>query len=221
MYGRRFWACKFDSQGPTDCRAVLPGKSLNSEVPAVKLGSIGVVAMTALTLGCATLGASLESRGEKRLNDGLEALAREDYGTAYQHLAWVARHYGHEKSGQRALLTLAALEIDPRNPGRRISIGTQLAGEYLRLPETSSWTQPIAKTLYLLGLEMAATDSAAEQRTANQQARLPSLPGPSVSARIRAAEQERDRMARRVETLEKQLAAKEQELERIRKTIRQ
>ena len=186
----------------------------------MKLGSIGVVAITALLLGCATLGSSLESRGEKRLDDGLEALARGDYRTAHEHLAWVAQHYGHQRSGQRALLTLAALEIDPRNPGRRINIGTQLAGEYLRLPEKSAWTQPIAQTLYLLGLEMAAADSATEQR-ATEQTPLPALPGPSLTARIRAAEQERDRMARRVEALEKQLAAKEQELERIRKTIRQ
>ena len=60
----------------------------------------------------------------------------------------------------------------------------------------------------------------AERAVERANARLPSLPGPSVSARIRTAEQERDRLKTRVEALEQQLKEKEQELERIRKTIR-
>jgi hypothetical protein len=173
-----------------------------------------------LFMGCATLSSSLESRGEKRFELGLEALGRGDYRLAHEQLSWVAQHYAHEQVGQRALLTLAALEIDPRNPGRRINVAADLAASYLRLPENTPWMRPVAQTLYLLGLEMAAEDRADDKRD-SARARLPALPGPSVTARVRAAEQERDRLARRVESLEKQLSEKEQELERIRKTIRQ
>ena len=60
----------------------------------------------------------------------------------------------------------------------------------------------------------------AEREAERAAARLPALPGPTVSARIRSVEQERDRLARRVDTLEKQLAEKDQELQRIKKTIR-
>ena len=68
-----------------------------------------------------------------------------------------------------------------------------------------------------LGKAAGATSATGVERA---NARLPSLPGPSVSARIRTAEQERDRLKTRVEALEQQLKEKEQELERIRKTIR-
>ena len=181
------------------------------------------VAIASLLLGCATLKAPLETRGEKRFEDGLSALGRGDYRVAHEHLAWVAQHYGHESYGQQALLTLAAMEMDPRNPTRRITVGTDVAAGYLRLPEKAPWTQPVAQTLYLLGLELGAAEERAEraERQAERTpAKLPNLPGPTVTSKLRSVEQERDKLARRVDALEKQLAEKEQELERIKKTIR-
>ena len=181
------------------------------------------VAIASLLVGCATLKAPLETRGEKRFEDGLAALGRGDYRVAHENLAWVAQHYGREAYGQQALLTLAAMEMDPRNPARRINVGTDVAAGYLRLPEKALWTQPVAQTLYLLGLELGAAEERAERAEREVErtpAKLPNLPGPSVTSKLRTVEQERDRLARRVDTLEKQLAEKEQELERIKKTIR-
>lgn len=189
----------------------------------MKRGSIWAVAMAGLLTGCATLKAPFESRGEERLEQGLEALARSDYRAAQEHLRWVVQNDGSDQHGQRALLVLAALEMDPRNPARRIGAGADLAANYLGLAEKPSWTQPIAQTLYLLSLELGAAEERAEraERAAERaQARLPALPGPTVTARLRAVEQERDRLRNRVDTLEKELEAKEQELERIKKTIR-
>src|SRR5688500_668899 len=94
---------------------------------AVRRVGIGGAALKVLLMGCATLGSSLESRGETRFDEGVEALARGDYRLAHERLSWVAQRYGHEGVGQRALLTLASLEIDPRNPNRRINVGTDLA----------------------------------------------------------------------------------------------
>jgi hypothetical protein len=190
----------------------------------LKRGSMWAVALAGLLLGCATLKAPFESDdGEARLEQALAALGRGDYRAAHEGLSWVAQHYPKEDYGQQATLTLAALELDPRNPGRRIGVGTDVAGNYLRDPNNPAWTQPIAQTLYLLGVELGAAEERvekAEREAERAAARLPALPGPTVSARIRGVEQERDRLARRVEALEKQLADKDQELQRIKKTIR-
>jgi TolA-binding protein len=190
----------------------------------LKRRSVWAVVMTSLLLGCATLKAPFETRGEDRFQQALQALGRGDYRTAHEGLSWVAQNYAEDDYGRRATLILAAVELDPRNPGRRIAVGTDVAANYLRLSDAAPWTQPLAQTLYLLGLELGAAEDRvekAEREAERAQSRLPALPGPSVSARIRNVEQERDRLARRVETLEKQLSEKDQELQRIKKTIRQ
>ena len=188
----------------------------------MKRSWIWAVACAGLLAGCATLSRPLQSRGETEYREGLAALARGEYRQAYERLAWVTQHYGHEAIGQQALLAMAALELDPRNPARRMPVGADLAASYLRLPRKAEWTQPVAQTLYLLALELGAAEDRAEraQRQAERASRLPTLPGPTVSARLRTVEQERERLAKRVDTLEKQLAEKDQELERIKKTIR-
>ncbi len=186
-------------------------------------GSLWAVAIAGLLVGCATLKAPLESGGEKRFEEALAALARGDYRSAHEGFSWVAQNDRDDDHGRRALLILAALELDPRNPERRIGSGTDVAASYLTLTERPAWTNPLAQTLYLLGLELGAAEERVEkaEREAERAAsRLPSLPGPSVSARIRTIEQERERLSKRVETLEKQLSDKEQELERIKKMIR-
>jgi hypothetical protein len=189
----------------------------------LKRGSLWAVGIAGLLVSCATLKAPFESSAEERFDQGLEALARGEYPVAYGHLSWVAEHHSHEKYGQQALLALAAMELDPRNQSRRIEVGADMAANYLRLPEKPLWTQPVAQTLYLLSLELGAAEERAEraERQAERVAeKLPNLPGPSVTAKLRTTEQERERLARRVDALEKQLQEKEQELERIKKTIR-
>ena len=188
----------------------------------MKRGSIWAVAVAGLLVGCATLKAPLESRGEERFEQALGALTRGDYRTAHEGFSWVAQN-DDDEDGQRALLILAALELDPRNPERRIAAGADVAASYLSLGEKPVWTNPVAQTLYLLGLELGAAEERvekAEREAERAAARLPSLPGPTVSARIRTIEQERETLKKRVTDLEKQLSEKEQELERIKKTIR-
>jgi DNA repair exonuclease SbcCD ATPase subunit len=48
---------------------------------------------------------------------------------------------------------------------------------------------------------------------------VPALPGPPVTARVRALEQERTQLAQRTSQLERRLAEREQELARIRRTL--
>ncbi len=183
-----------------------------------------LVAVSALVLvGCATFSSAFRSRGDERFKTGIQALSNGDYNTARTDLTWVAQHYASDDEGQRALLILAALEMDPRNPTRRTDVGADLAASFLRLPERDTWVDPVAQTLYLLDLELGAAEQRAEAAEAEQQRRqreLPKLPGPSVSARLRDVQAERDQLAKKVSTLEDQLADKERELERIRKTIK-
>jgi hypothetical protein len=182
-----------------------------------------VAAATLLLIGCATLTSVLHSSEEGRFNAGVNALANGDFTKAHAEFSWIAQHYADKSIGQRALLILAAMELDPRNPARRVNVGADLAASFLRLPEREAWVDPVAQTLYLLGLELgtAQQERAAEQREQERKSRdLPKLPGPTVTAKLESAEKERDDLAKRVAALEQQLAEKERELERIRKTIK-
>lgn len=184
-----------------------------------------LAALVVATLGgCATFSARRDGNNA-RFDAGIKALQNGDYSTAEKNLSIVAEQAPDKEIGQRALLTLAALHMDPRNGARKPELGAELAARFLRLPERDDWVDPVAQTLYLLGLELGEAEQRAEraeqaQQEAQRTRELPKLPGPTVTARIKAIEQERDRLAKRVATLEDQLAQSQRELERIRKTIK-
>lgn len=177
-----------------------------------------VAAAAYMTVGCATVRSVWQTPDEDRFEAGVRALAAGDYAKAHTELRWVAQHHANEDPGQRAVLILAAVELDPRNPARRPEVGADLAAAYLRLPDRDDWLDGIAQSLYLVGLELSGVEERIER--AEAQRPLPKLPGPTVSARIRNVEQERDRLSKRVTALEAELAEKERELQRIRKTIK-
>ena len=187
---------------------------------------VAVLAVTTWVLaGCAALTRGGPNESELRLEQGLAALDHGNYLEGFEHLSWVAARHPNDVLGQRALLALGASDLDPRNPSRRLGIGTELVGRYLAYGDTPTWVRPVAQTLYLLGQELGAAEervAAAEQDRlrAEATAELPSYSGTPVPQRIRALTEERDRLTRRVAQLEKELAEKNQELERIRKTLR-
>lgn len=182
----------------------------------MKLVTALVAAVACGVMGCATVSSVWSTQSKDRFEAGVTALKTADYATAHRELSWVAQHYGHEKEGQRALVLLAASELDPRNPNRRVDAGADLVATYLRLAHNDEWLAPLATTMYLMATELGTTEQRAEQT----ERPLPRLPGPTVNARIRTVEQERDRLARRVAALEEQLAEKQREIERIRKTVK-
>lgn len=183
-----------------------------------------LVALAAgVLVGCATLRSAGSGTENERFEAGVKSLAAGDYEAARTQLDWVAQHYAVKTVGQRALLILAAIEMDPRNPTRRLDAGADKAAAFLRLPERDRWVDPVAQTLYLQAIELGDARDSVEKVVAAQAQRareLPKLPGPTVTARIKTVEQDRDRLAKRVAALEAQLADKDRELERIRKTIR-
>lgn len=191
---------------------------------------LAAVALALVVSACATVNI-FGDRAEQRLSEGLTALEQNDFETGTREVGWVALNYHREEIGRRALLVAAAAEIDPRNPKRRLAYGADLAATYLRQPEkTPDWLGPVAQALYLSALELGAAEervAQAEQRAEEVERKLPELPSPSVTSRLREAVTERDRLSRRVEQLEKDLAERtkklsdtEKELERIRKTLK-
>lgn len=189
------------------------------EADNMKRATLLVAAVACFSVSCGTFTSVWSANGEDRFTAGVRALARGDFAAARNDLTWVAQNYGLNKEGQRALLVLASLEMDPRNPARRIDAGAELAASYLRLEDTDEWLEPVAQTLYLVGLELGVAEQRVEEAALRERG-LPTLPGPTVPARIRSVEQERDRLARRVTSLEAQLAEKDRELQRIQKTIK-
>ena len=190
----------------------------------MKRVAVLAAAVTVLS-GCAALSRGGPDESERRLAQGLEALDHGNYAESFEHLSWVAARHPNDVLGQRALLALGAADLDPRNPGRRIGIGAELVGRYLAYSDTPEWVRPVAQTLYLLGQELGAAEervaaAVEDKERAEARADLPSYSGTPVPARIRALTEERDRLKGRVAQLEKELAEKKQELERLRKTLR-
>lgn len=93
------------------------------------------------------------------LTSGLVALEAADYNIAYDNLLEVRSVCGDSPMGQQALLVLAAAELDPRNPQRQIELAAEFAAHYLGLPNRAAWAQPLAEALYLLSMEIGASDA--------------------------------------------------------------
>lgn len=187
------------------------------------------VLLVAGTAGCSLLRLGGEPDPETRFELGLAALTEGDLARAQEHLYWVYNHHAESPVGRRALLVLVAAEMDPRNPARRLWAAADMSARLLSQSGPPEWAEPIAETMYLLALELGANEeriARAEAQRDSAQA-LPELPGPSVLAQVQALRTERDSLRRRAQALEaavaareKELKEKEQELERIRKTLK-
>lgn len=182
-----------------------------------------------LAVGISGCGLIATRNAEQHLEAGLAALQRGDRDIAHEQIQPVSAENWGEPIGHRATLVLAAAELDPRNPTRRLWVGADLSARLLSHHATPPWMEPVAETLYLLSVELGAN----EERLARTEAQrdsaqaLPRLPGPSFMVQLETARTERDRARRRAAELEATLAAKEkelkdkeQELERIKRTLK-
>lgn len=174
---------------------------------------------------------------EARLELAISDLRRGDYEAASRELAYVHLRYTPHAIGWQAMLLRIAAELDPRNGERRPAVAARIAAHALESGTRPEWIDPLAEVLYLLAHDVAVPDTApvhvvlpapwdgtakaAPSRT------LPALGRPGLAVRLRDAEAESERLARRVARLEEELARKDQELsrltqelERIKKTLR-
>lgn len=122
-----------------------------------------VLVMLAALAGCATLGQPDAPDPEDVLGRALVSLEQEDFTAAYEQLSWLYQSYWDEPAGERALLALTAVELDPRNPGRRLYAAADLASRHYQLPSVSPWALPVSQTLYLLAQELGAAEEELER----------------------------------------------------------
>lgn len=123
----------------------------------VRLGLL--LASTLTVLSCATLGVGGGEGAEARdrLSRAVLALDRSDFGSATADLEWVASRCGSGERGRTALLLLAAAELDVRNPDRSPDRARWHAEAYLSSPGIPDEELPVARTLYLLAVDMGGT----------------------------------------------------------------
>ena len=122
-----------------------------------------LLAIALLPLGaCSALrpDAPLERDAEHRLERGLAALDAAEYREAFDDLSWVYAHCPAHTRGAEALLALAALELDPRNPAGRPGVATDLLARLLAEPAAEGYVRPMAEAAYLMALSLGAPDAA-------------------------------------------------------------
>lgn len=98
---------------------------------------------------------------ERAFLRGLVALKLGDYVTARREIGGVAYACSRTPVGARALLTLASVELDPRNSAGDPRTARLLVERYFELPERPAWTEPAAQTLYLMAVELDVEAAAA------------------------------------------------------------
>jgi hypothetical protein len=146
------------------------------------------------------------------MNRAQRALERGQHSQAIAELLLVAGRCPATALERRALLTAAAVALDPSNDARQLDLGASLAAKYLATPPApDDAARPMAQSLYLLALELGADPSPPTGCSGGQYAdsvavaALPRSPSPSVPDRIKV--------------LERELTRLREELLRIRKTL--
>lgn len=150
-----------------------------------------------------------------------------EYPAATAALDSVYTAYWNRSAGVNALLGLAAITLDPRNPDRSLWQSADYSARLIGLPNTPAHLLPAARTMYLLSIELGALD---EQRQAAEAARdtaeaivarsLPRYSGQTVPAQLSALARERDTLLQRLAGLEQALSDTTAELERVRRTLK-
>ncbi len=186
---------------------------------------VATAVLAVIVPACATVAPRTEPPdSEIEFRRALVALRTGDYRAARHGLLRVANGHSDEALGRRALLALAAAELDPRNPDRSSDVAGTFAARFLSTRDTVAWTLPLAETVYLLSLDLGARASDSLPRLPDQplvvRMRMLQAQRDSLAAERDALEAARDSLARHAAALELRLAERERELERIRRTLR-
>lgn len=90
------------------------------------------------------------------LSAGLAAIESANPDAAYGHLTAVLEQCGSSSLGQQALLTMAAAELDPRNPDPRRKLAAEAAAQVAARQDPDTWPGQIARSLYGIALRLGA-----------------------------------------------------------------
>lgn len=150
-----------------------------------------------------------------RADKAMTALQREAYRPAREELLALASDCRSGAYGRRALLLLAAAELDTGNPDASPREAARLAAVYLRLPDADPEELPLARALYRIGNDLAGP-SGPEPPTQPWLVVAPRFDtcDPAASGLVdRPLPTTPTPRATRLATLEDRLAKKESELE--------
>jgi hypothetical protein len=210
--------------------------------PGTSLVLASVLLFPACRLGT---GASVEPVPIPAVNElerGTVLLASGAFGSAETVLRQIASSCESGADGRRAILLLAALRLDPRNPAAHPDSAAAYATSYLALSDHEPSERPLAESLYLMALDRGAvpgprpavpggvatrfSDCDAPEPPVLAPLALPTLgrePMVTIEARLRA---QRDTLATRAaqlgdrnEALEQRVRELEAELQRIRRLL--
>ena len=181
-----------------------------------------ILLVVAAVAGCATLRGP--NNAQLRFDEGVDALARGDFVAASVPLEF-ASHSDDLDLARRALLLLAAAELDPANRGRSLESAGDIAAR-LRASSTPGSPEHITAGT----LERAAGESRDlrdELATIRRERESAWLLVDSLQAHIEVVTSQRDSVRRKITQLEvvgdslsEELKKKTQELDRIRRAIR-
>lgn len=131
-----------------------------------KTVSCTALLLTMVLPACSLAGRADSPSGEtgrrRAIQYGLEALDSGEYAEAAQRLAPVAAICPVDELGSRALLLLAAAELDGRNPDGEPDAAAELAAFQLSRSGADDWTGALAAELYTIALDLGADPIAVE-----------------------------------------------------------
>ena len=122
-----------------------------------------VLALVALAgAGCAALGPGAGAPPEPvaREQRAVAALDRDDFESALGDLVWLASRCEAGEHRLRALLLLAAAELDPMNPAASAHVAAGAAATYILSADAPHEGLPLARALYRLAADRSGLDPA-------------------------------------------------------------
>lgn len=180
------------------------------------------LALIVLLAGCATLRGGSDAKTQYQA--GLDALARRDFSAAVAGLDAASRS-GDRDLARRAMLMLATVHLDPDNPVRDPAAAGEAAARLLERAEPGSAEYLTAGMLERVAHATGDMVQDLEAATAERDRAWAHID--SLQIRVGAIEGQRDSVERRIQrlemvgdSLEKELKKTTQELERIRRVIR-
>jgi len=166
------------------------------------------VAVCTAGLSCAPFASPPRSTTAPARDRAQHALEIGNHSGAIAELLLVAGRCPATEDERHALLTAAALALDPSNGSRQVELGASLAARYLATaPAGDADGRPMAQSFYLIALELGAEPVTAPGCISVDSAALV-LPKRDAAS-----------MPDRIKGLERELARLRDELVRIRKTL--
>ena len=165
----------------------------------------------------------------------LAALTREDFAAARSDLLWIASRCDAGEIRTRALLLLAAGDLDPTNPAGSARAAAVAAAAYLLSDEASPDRLPVARALFRLAADRGALEPGAGADPAaaltqlavscasdlgDPSRSLPSVPSTSLAERIDTLESDLSSRSDSLAVVTDRVTALEAELQRIATILR-